>query len=292
MKVLPVHVFGGIRLGIIGTAVAVALAGCASGPRVDSSLDSARSVVAAAHADGRVKGDANAELAKADTALASADSSMARGAPLPDVDHQAYLADRYARAAEEHGKLLESQAAIADQDNRRNAVLLQARDADVRQATAVAQTQRIAADSARAQAAGLELDLAALQAKQTDRGIVVTLGDVLFATGRSDLQGTSDHSIDTLTTYLKSHPERNVRIEGYTDSVGGEDFNQGLSERRASSVANALERRGIDAQRVMSQGYGESFPVASNASATGRQENRRVEVVISDGDGTVANRTR
>ena len=295
-----------LRAICLGSTVACILGACASTPRVDATLDSSRAAVSAAHADARVKGDANAELGKADAALAKAEAGFTSGAPLPQVDHDAYLADRYARAAVMHGALLASREAIAEQDNRRNAVLLQARDADIAQANAVSRQQSQDASDARAvaaasaagmadandRAAALASDLAALQAKQTDRGVVVTLGDVLFATGKSDLRGSSDRSIDTLSTFLKGHPERNVRIEGFTDSVGTEDYNQGLSDRRASAVADALVRRGIDAQRLLTHGYGEAYPVASNDNSTGRQENRRVEVIISDGTGTVAGRTR
>jgi outer membrane protein OmpA-like peptidoglycan-associated protein len=99
-------------------------------------------------------------------------------------------------------------------------------------------------------AAALAADLAALKAKPTDRGDVITLGDVLFATGRSELQGSADRSIDALSAFLAGHPERLVRIEGFTDSVGSETANQGLSERRASAVASALSRRGVASQRV------------------------------------------
>ena len=140
-------------------------------------------------------------------------------------------------------------------------------------------------------AAALAADLAALKAKPTDRGDVITLGDVLFATGRSELQGSADRSIDALSAFLAGHPERLVRIEGFTDSVGSETANQGLSERRASAVASALSRRGVASQRVAIQGYGESFPIASNETATGRQENRRVEVIISGGDVAVIGRS-
>lgn len=295
-----------VRSGILGLAVVVALGGCASTPRQDANLEESRAAVAAAHADPTVKGDANVEMVKADAALMSADTALSNGSALVEVDHQAYLADRYARAARMHGALLSSQAEIAQQDNRRNAVLLQARNADVRTANANAEASRMAATDANAQAAasaadladanvraaGLASDLASLQAKQTDRGVVITLGDVLFASGKSELQGNADRSLDALASFLQSHPERLVRIEGFTDSVGSESLNQGLSERRAASVAAALTRRGIDSARLRSQGYGESYPVGNNGTPTGRQDNRRVEVVISNADSFAMGRSR
>ena len=275
----------------VGLAVLAVLGACASVPRDNAKLDMARLAVAAAHSDSSVRGDANVEMGKADAALSRASTSLDNGAPAPEVDHQAYLADRYARAARAHGALLGSTADIAQQENRRNAVVIEARNTDVRIANAKAEDSAAGLVIANDRAAALAADLAALKAKPIDRGDVVTLGDVLFATGRSELQGSSDRSIDALSSFLTSHPERLVRVEGFTDSVGSEASNQSLSERRATAVGSALARRGIASQRVAIQGYGEAFPVASNDSATGRQENRRVEVIISGGDVAVAGRT-
>ncbi len=276
----------------LGLAILVVLGACASVPRDDTQLNAARLSVAAAHADGNVRSDANVEMAKADAALSRAAAGNDSGATATEVNHQAYLADRYARAARMHGALLASSADIAQQDNRRNAVVIEARNADLRVANAKAADSAAGLAVANDRATALAADLAALKAKPTDRGDVITLGDVLFATGRSELQGSSDRSIDALSAFLTSHPERLVRIEGFTDSVGSEASNQGLSERRAGAVASALTRRGIALQRVATQGYGEAFPVASNDTPTGRQENRRVEVIISQGDVAVAGRSR
>lgn len=280
---------------LIAAAVALALAGCASAPRTDARLESAHQLVAAAHADPGVTGEAGTEMALADAALARADGLMAKDKPLEAVDHEAYLAGRYARAAEEHGSLLASSASLANQDNRRNAVLLAARTRDARvavviadEATAVASDARDSAAAAGARADMLDAQLVALQAQQTDRGIVVTLGDVLFSTGKSDLRESSLHSIAGLVGFLAAHPERTVRVEGYTDSVGSDEFNRGLSDRRAASVTDALERGGIAASRIQAEGLGNTRPIASNDSADGRRQNRRVEIVISQAAGVVA----
>lgn len=280
------------RVRLAGVAVMTVLAGCASTPRDDAALSAARVVVAGAHTDPNVRGDANVEMTKADSALAAANSALDRGAGLGEVEHQAYLADRYARAAKVHGTLLASKAAIAEQDNRRNAVVIEARNTDVRLANARADDSAAGLVAANDRAAAAAAELAALKAKPTDRGDVVKLGDLLFATGRSELQGSADRSIDALSAFLVGHPARVVRVEGFTDSTGSESFNQGLSERRAESVAMALSRRGVAAGRVSVQGYGESFPVASNSTTTGRQENRRVEVVISEDGAVIAGRSR
>lgn len=270
----------------------LAVVGCASAPRNPAVLDDARASVAAAHADSTVKGDANLEMAKADAALTRASAAWAQGDSTGRVDHDAYLAGRYARAAQAHGSLLAAQGEIAQQDARRNAVLLEARTADATRAADQARDSAAGLAIANDRAAGLAADLAELKAKQTDRGTVVTLGDVLFATGKSTLQRGSSRAIDVLSMFLMAHPERQVRIEGFTDSVGAEAYNQGLSEQRAEAVAQALARNGVAQDRVLSQGYGEAYPVGDNATATGRQQNRRVEVIISNADSAVVGRLR
>lgn len=287
-------------------AIAIALVGCASAPRQNLQLDEARAAVTAAHNDPQVAGDALVELTTADGALASADALSRANRPVADVDHEAFVADRFAHAAQQHGQLIAATAAIAAVESRRNAVLIAAREDEAGRANVRAERKTLEASVARDQAADsaretaseteradrLDAQLADLKAKQTDRGVVVTLGDVLFATGRSDLQEGSQHSLAGLTAFLSAHPERTVRVEGFTDNVGTEDYNRGLSDRRASSVADALMRGGIVSARIRTEGYGTSYPVARNDSALGRQQNRRVEVVISDGDQQVVNRDR
>lgn len=133
-----------------------------------------------------------------------------------------------------------------------------------------------------ADADSLRRELLALQAVKTERGMVMTLGDVLFATAKADLQPGADSTIQRLAGFLEEYPEKTVLIEGFTDSTGGADFNQGLSERRALAVRQALVNAGVSATRISTEGFGMSRPVADNATAEGRQMNRRVEIVIQD----------
>jgi outer membrane protein OmpA-like peptidoglycan-associated protein len=121
-----------------------------------------------------------------------------------------------------------------------------------------------------------------MQAKVTDRGVVLTLGDVLFTSGNADLKAGVAGNLNKLVAFLNQYSDRTVTIEGYTDSVGSEDYNQGLSQRRADSVKAYLMGQGVSSIRLSASGRGESVPVAGNDSATGRQQNRRVEVVISN----------
>jgi len=110
----------------------------------------------------------------------------------------------------------------------------------------------------------------------------------LFDTGQATLKPGANLVLDRLASFMSQNPQTKVRIEGHTDSTGSADFNQALSQRRADAVAIALENRGLSADRVRAIGRGEDFPVASNSSAAGRQQNRRVEIVFSDQAGQFA----
>jgi len=147
------------------------------------------------------------------------------------------------------------------------------------------------AQMAQGQADEMAQRLAEMQAKQTERGIVLTLQDVLFDTGRAELKSGASSTIINLASFMKDYPDRRVRIEGFTDSTGSAEFNQQLSENRALAVKDALVLAGIEANRIDVQGFGESNPVASNDTNEGRQLNRRVEILISDESGAIASRS-
>ena len=146
----------------------------------------------------------------------------------------------------------------------------------------------LAAAGSRHQAEELQQRIDTLQARATDRGLVVTLGNVLFSTGGSALTEGGSGSLNKLVVFLGQYPERTARIEGYTDSTGTAEYNQALSRRRADAVMSYLIGQGVRADRLIASGRGESSPVASNDSASGRQQNRRVEVIIDN--PTVAQR--
>jgi outer membrane protein OmpA-like peptidoglycan-associated protein len=132
-----------------------------------------------------------------------------------------------------------------------------------------------------ARISSLQSELDELNAKETPRGMVVTLGDVLFRTGQSQLQPASANDIAKLADFFKRNPERTASIEGHTDSVGSAQANQLLSERRANAVLTALVRQGVPSDRLRTQAFGEDNPTASNDNETGRQMNRRVEIVFA-----------
>jgi len=131
----------------------------------------------------------------------------------------------------------------------------------------------------------VEEQIASLTSNQKDRGLVMTLGDVLFDTGEAELKNSANRTVLKLVQFLQLNPRRIVRIEGYTDSTGDTDGNLKLSRERAQSVADMLVDLGIDEKRIQVEGYGDQYPVDVNASERGRAQNRRVEIVFSDEKG-------
>jgi outer membrane protein OmpA-like peptidoglycan-associated protein len=125
----------------------------------------------------------------------------------------------------------------------------------------------------------------ALQTAETDRGLVLTLGSVLFESGKANLRSGAQRTVERVAEFLNEYPDRSILVEGFTDSEGSESYNRDLSKRRAQAVRDLLVRHGVDGSRVETEGYGEQFPVANNATAEGRQQNRRVEIVVGKTDG-------
>lgn len=180
--------------------------------------------------------------------------------------HNDFVAHRKIEIAEAKAReayLLEQQKAISGNT------------ADVRLASRTAE-----ADAANRRAATLSAELAALNAKPTPRGMVITLNDVLFANGQSSLNPGADANLSKIFNFMSNNPDRKLLIEGHTDSVGSVQSNQQLSQNRAQSVYSYLISQGVPASRLSVQGLGESSPVSSNASASGRQQNRRVEITV------------
>ncbi len=168
----------------------------------------------------------------------------------------------------------DQQLALAEQNNAdMNAELVAAEDNAAQQ-----QDQMERSD---ARVSDLEAQLKELNAKNTDHGMVVTLGDVLFGSGKSQILPGSEGKIAKLADFFKRNPERTALIEGYTDSLGVASANHTLSQQRATAVMNALVDRGVPANRLGTRAHGAENPVASNATAAGRQMNRRVEIVFA-----------
>lgn len=148
------------------------------------------------------------------------------------------------------------------------------------EARLTAQVEAEKAARAKADADMLMKELADLKAKQTERGIVLTIGDVLFAFDKADLSPKADRNVHKLAEFLKKYPNRNVLIEGHTDSVGSVEYNLGLSQRRSDSVKEKLVGSGIVQERITTVGYGKKYPAVANDTPENRALNRRVEVII------------
>jgi OOP family OmpA-OmpF porin len=151
---------------------------------------------------------------------------------------------------------------------------------EAERARAEAEAKAREAEKARAELALLMKELSELQGQLTDRGIVLTIGDVLFAFDKAELNASAQNSMDKIAAFLQEKQNRNLLVEGHTDSTGSVEYNQRLSEQRAASVKSALVTRGIASERIVTIGYSKKYPLASNDAAAGRQHNRRVEVVI------------
>ncbi|MDY0745125.1 OmpA family protein [Paucibacter sp. R3-3] len=296
---------------LAGAALALALSACSSLQADNPNLMDAHAAYNAAEANPLTHEYASGEMVQARAALDRADRAYNDHDKVQHVDHLAYEAKQHVSIATSVAQRKADEQRVADANAERDRIRLDARTREADQAKAdaeqaqsqamVAQQQAEAArrDAAAAQAnaedtqarnQALVVLLQELNAKQTDRGMVVTMGDVLFDTGRAELKPGAMRSIQKLAELMKDDPARNLSVEGFTDSTGSQATNDALSARRAESVRQALISQGISGDRVMARGYGQAYPVASNDNSAGRQMNRRVEIVLSDQNGRVAQR--
>jgi len=289
---------------LIATAVAAALTvGCASTPKAPAGSKEVRAKLTALQSDAALASKAPVATKDAEAAVTQAEIVQ------PDLAlaaHRVYIADRKVdtaraqaetKSAEDYRTTLNEQSEKARLDARTreadiaksDAVTARAESeqqvAATTQARSDADAAKLEADASRQQASDLQRELEILQAKPTDRGLVLTLGDTLFATGNSELKDGETANLDRLSDFLTEYPTRSAAIEGFTDNVGSEYSNQVLSERRADSVKRYLVGHGVQSGRLSSSGRGENAPIADNESIAGRQQNRRVEVTISQADG-------
>lgn len=179
------------------------------------------------------------------------------------------------KIAQDNTDIARNQAAAA----RNEAATARTDAATARTETATARTD---AATARTETEELKQQITELNARNTDRGLAVTLGDLLFATGKSTIIGANNSNLAKLAAFLNQYEERTVMIEGHTDTVGTESANMLLSRNRANAVKDYLVGEGIASSRVTAMGMGEGSPISSNETETGRQQNRRVEVIIAD----------
>ncbi|MGO1502586.1 MAG: OmpA family protein [Marinobacter sp.] len=257
-----------ITLGV-AASLSMLIAGCATSPPDNAMVNEARASYTKIKNDPDVARSGDSQLRDARDELNRAESLLKDGKDTSRIEHSAYLANRHAQIASEQGERARLEDEVESAEERRRKLVL---------------------NKSNEEAEMLRQRMKELQAERTDRGMVLTLGDVLFDLNKADLKSSGEQTIGRLAQFMREYEDRRVRVEGYTDSTGKDSYNQKLSERRAESVRDALMSQGIERQRVDSHGYGEQYPVAGNDSSAGRQQNRRVEIVISDKEGNIETR--
>jgi len=256
------------RIGwtMFGIPAAALVAACASG--MNPAFLDANAAYQAAAADPDVVANAPVELHDAQQALDRAQKAQEKNEKKDEIDSLAYIAKRRVEIAQ---------------------VRAQKRAADQRSEQLAEQKDRVLLDARQREIDSLSREVSEMKARETDRGIELTMGDVLFDTGRATLKPGAALNLSRLAAFLRAHPDRTVMIEGHTDSTGSAESNMALSLARAQSVASALVADGVDGARITPRGLGEASPVASNDTVAGRLQNRRVEIVIVPSPEPTAN---
>lgn len=272
--------------GKVGSTLALSsilLTACAVTPEAPSGAANARAELSALQSNPEMVRHARVELRDAEEAVQLAEQPLDEDKAAL-AEHRVYMADRMVAIASAKAATRKAEADREQLSEEREEARLASRTREVDQARAEARRARQAAEEATEMSAReteeLQQQIKELQAKTTDRGLVLTLGDVLFASGSAELQSGDNRNLEKLVEFLNEYPDRDVLIEGHTDNVGSAAFNKTLSRERAESVRRYLTERGIQSRRVDVSGIGLERPVASNDTATGRQQNRRVEVII------------
>ncbi|WP_028239498.1 OmpA family protein [Stutzerimonas azotifigens] len=252
---------------------ALALAGCAS-QEAEQALARASASYEGVRQDPDVLRSAPKEVTRAGESLERAQRFSGYLGASGDVAHYAYLSQRYSEIARQHSELALNQERAAQMGMERDRLRMALQEAELL--------------SAQQQGRWLEDQMMSLAATETDRGLVMTLGDVLFQSGSSALSPSASRTLLRLAHFLRINPQRVIRIEGYSDNRGNAAANLELSRARAQSVAQLLQELGVAPERMQVTGYGEAYPLAENASERGRAQNRRVEIVFSDAQGVLS----
>lgn len=309
----------------IAIAITLLLGACSTTPKTTALLDQTRSDFMMAQNNPAVGTYAPLEMKQASEALAVANEAALNKDSEQRIDSLAYLAKQKIATTQEVAKQKSAEAEVQNSNKQRDQLRLDQRTLEANQSRAAAEQAKMAADQSKAAAdqaklsaeqskqatqvaqnetieaqrlaqeaqvktAKLEAQLAELAAKKTERGMVITFGDVLFDTNQSRLSPDGMRIAQKLADVLQQNPQRMVLAEGFTDSVGSDAHNQALSQRRSDAVRNALQGMGVSRERINSRGYGEAFPVAGNQTADERRLNRRVEIILSDDSGKIAPR--
>lgn len=264
-------------LSVLSAILVILTAGCATNQERMSLVEEVRSDFESIASQPYVEQYAPVAYQEAREELQTLNQLAEDGAEDVMIEHQAYVTQQKIATAEETAKLNRSEEYIAQSGAERQDVLMNRRERQMQEAMQRAEQ--------------LESELSNLKSQQTERGLVLTLDSIVFDVDKAELNPGASLTLDKIAEFLREYENRNLVIEGFTDSSGEASYNESLSQRRAESVKQALIARGIDESRIETRGYGERFPVANNDSTVGRQLNRRVEIVISRSEELVQERT-
>lgn len=254
-------------LCIVGLPILL-LAGCATNTPPES-MTSLTNELSSLQQSENVNKYAPVELQAAERQVENATKAWDDGDEV-EFNHEAYLAQQKVEITKKQAELGDIQKQLESATQRRSELMLSARDQKIQ--------------STEQQLSQLQSQVKDAKAENTDRGIVLTLQDMLFEFDKAQLEPGGERTVDRLAQFLNDNPDTNITIEGYTDSQGKASYNKQLSRKRAEAVLNELEKLNVARERISIEAYGEQFPIASNKEAAGRQQNRRVEVVLSKPD--------
>lgn len=307
------HIHNHLRgLGVGTLASLMLLAGCANLEESSDTYTQAQQAVERAQETPGVTQYAALKLQQAEESLAEAQELWEEygNDRIELVDHNAFLAQQQALTAIEQAELGAAREQMQEVASARDEVLREARERELLTARQRAAQAELQAQTAEERARELEQQFQTaqqdanmardqrqqetdqlrelqqmvqdLKAQQTERGTVLTLDQVVFDFGQSELKPGGERAIERLAGFLEENPDRQILVEGYTDAVGDQNFNAELSRERAEAVRQQLVTAGVDPERIEVRAHGENYPVASNETTAGRQMNRRVEVVIGE----------
>lgn len=269
-----------MTMNLVAMATSSALlVACAAPMTKATGTEQVRSKLTLLQADPQLANRAPVSLNEAELAVQAAE------APQSDVAHGKHLlvvADHKVDIARAQSQTLLAEAQRTQLQEERAQAILAARTLEADRAHNVADVARHDARHAQSRVSDMQKQIEALNARSTERGLVVMLGDVLFDSGKAKVKTNGVGNLDKLAAFLNQYHERQVSIEGHTDNVGSDAANIALSQRRAEAVKQYLVGHGVSAERITVSGHGESMPVSDNDSDYGRQQNRRVEVVIAN----------
>jgi len=268
------------RAAVLAMACVALLGGCAGAPRENPALAEARDMYAEASANPQVVRHGGARLQEAERTLRRAERVWKEDKDLVESRHLSYVAKQQVAQARAQTEREIAAKEIIDLRRQQRQAQLQAQRERTRKAEQQAEFSALELRQAREDADRLARELEEIEARQTDRGLILTLHDVLFDVDSAEIRPGSLRNLRPLVRFMEEHPDYRVVVEGHTDNTGSSDYNERLSRNRAEAVAKHMVDLGLSSQRIRAVGRGENYPIAPNDSLAGRLQNRRVEVIV------------